>query len=120
MNLIPKTFAQSPFSKPDPTGLTIGPGNNFHIQNIGTLISSVANILLIVAAIAAFLFLVLGGLQWITSGGDKAGMEQARNKITHAIVGLIIVAAAYAIMLLVSNFLGLNVFGSELQLPQAF
>jgi len=117
MNIISKAFAQESAT----TIKSITPGD-FKINDIGFLISSVANILLIVAAIAAFLFLVLGGLQWITSGGDKSGMEQARNKITHAIVGLIIVAAAYAIMLLVSNFLGLgNIFsGSGLQIPRAY
>ena len=104
MNLVSKIFAE------ESTSLVVNPGPNFKITDIAMLVSSVANILLIIAAIAAFLFLILGGLQWITSGGDKSGMEQARNKITHAIVGLIIVAAAYAIMLLVSNFLGLSIF----------
>ena len=92
--------------------------SNIHITQIGTLISGAVSALLIIAALAAFLFLVLGGLQWITSGGDKAGMEAARNKITHAIVGLIIVAAAYAIMVLVANFLGLNL--SQLNIGNAF
>jgi hypothetical protein len=68
----------------------------------------------------AFFFLILGGIQWITSGGDKAGMEAARNKIKHAIVGLIIVGAAWAIMILVQNFLGVTIIGSSFSLPNAF
>ncbi|MBI3385909.1 hypothetical protein HY031_02365, partial [Candidatus Gottesmanbacteria bacterium] len=59
-------------------------------------------------------------IKWITSGGDKAGMEEARNKITHAIVGLIIVGAAWAIMTLVQNFLGVTIIGGSLQFPQPF
>ena len=104
-SIVPKVFAAAG----DGT-INVGPQGNSNIKilNIGTLISGAVSALLIVAALAAFLFLVLGGLQWITSGGDKAGMEAARNKITHAIVGLIIVAAAYAIMVLVANFLGLD------------
>jgi hypothetical protein len=82
--------------------------DNVNIVEIGSLISAVVSALLVISALLAFLYLVLGGIQWITSGGDKAGMEAARNKITQAIVGLIIVAAAYAIMLLVSNFLGIS------------
>jgi len=77
-------------------------------------------ILLIVGAILAFIYIVLGGLQWITSGGDKTHLEAARNKITNAIVGLIIVAAAWAIMLLVQQFLGINIFGGNVNLPTAF
>ncbi len=67
--------------------------------------------------IAAFLYLILGGIQWITSGGDKSGMEAARNKITSAIVGLIIVAAAWAIMMLVGQFVGVNFLNKDLTIP---
>lgn len=84
---------------------------------IGNVISAVVGVLLIVAAIAAFLFLILGGIQWITSGGDKAGMEAARNRITAAIVGLIIVAAAWAIMLLIGQFIGFNLLGGTFRIP---
>lgn len=76
--------------------------------------------LLIIAALLAFLYLILGGIKWITSGGDKAGMEEARNKITHAIVGLIIVGAAWAIMILVQNFLGVTIIGGQLEFPKPF
>lgn len=84
---------------------------------IGNVISAVVGILLIVAAVLAFLFLILGGIQWITSGGDKTGMEAARNKITAAIVGLIIVAAAWAVMLLIGQFIGFNILGGDVPIP---
>ena len=84
---------------------------------LGNVISAVVGILLLVSAIAAFLYLILGGLQWITSGGDKSGMEAARNKITAAIVGLIIVAASWAIMMLIGQFVGVNFLNNELKVP---
>lgn len=86
---------------------------NYPAVNIGFVISAVVGVILIIAAILAFLFLLLGGIQWITSGGDKAGLEAARNKITNAIVGLIIVASAWAIMLLVGQFTGFNFLGGS-------
>lgn len=85
--------------------------------SIGNVISAVVGILLLISAIAAFLYLILGGLQWITSGGDKAGMEAARNKITAAIVGLIIVAASWAIMLLIGQFVGVDFLNKDLRIP---
>lgn len=101
--------------------VTIGQPSNVKIGNIGTLISALVGALLILSALLAFFFLILGGIQWITSGGDKAGMEAARNKITHAIVGLIIVGAAWAIMLLIQNFLGITVIGGGgFSLPKAY
>ncbi len=95
------------------------PGN-VKITDVGMLISSLVGVLLILAALLAFFFLILGGIQWITSGGDKAGMEAARNKITHAIVGLIIVGAAWAIMLLIQNFLGVSIIGGTLNFPKPY
>lgn len=103
----------------DPT-ITIGQPSNIKIGDLGSLISALVGTLLIVAALLAFFYLILGGIQWITSGGDKAGMEAARNKITHAIVGLIIVGAAWAVMLLVQNFLGITVIGGALNLPTPY
>ncbi|MCL4360421.1 hypothetical protein M1555_04200 [Patescibacteria group bacterium] len=100
--------------------LTIGQPSNVKISNLGMLISALVGTLLILSALLAFFFLILGGIQWITSGGDKAGMEAARNKITHAIVGLIIVGAAWAIMILIQNFLGITVIGGGINIPKPF
>jgi len=82
---------------------------------IGSLISNIVGLLFMFAFLLTLLYLLMGGLQWITAGGDKTQLESARNKITNAIVGLIIVAAAYAIFTLVGQFLGLDV--AKLQIP---
>jgi hypothetical protein len=95
-----------------PDHLFVPAPENVPVVEIGNVISAVVGILLVIAAILAFLYLILGGIQWITSGGDKTGMEAARNKITAAIVGLIIVAAAWAIMLLIGRFVGFDLLGS--------
>jgi hypothetical protein len=97
--------------------LSIGQPTNMKIESVGVLIQAVVGTLLIVAAVLAFLYLILGGIQWITAGGDKAGMEAARNKITHAIVGLVIVGAAWAVMMLVQSFLGVTLIGKGVTLP---
>ncbi len=109
--IVEKVFAQE---------LTINQPGNVKIGDLGKLISAAVSALLIIAALLAFFFLILGGIQWITSGGDKAGMEAARNKITHAIVGLIIVGAAWAIMILVQNFLGVQIIGGTIQFDKPF
>lgn len=101
--------------------ITINQPANVKITELGTLISAVVGTMLIIAALVTFVYLILGGIQWITSGGDKAGMEAARNKITHAIVGLVIVGSAWAIMALVQNFLGISVIGSGgINLPKPY
>lgn len=77
--------------------------------DLGDFVSKVVGFALIIAAMAAFGYLVLGGIQWITGGGDKGKIEEAKNRITNAIIGLAIVAASWAIFLLIDHFLGLNV-----------
>lgn len=73
---------------------------------LGGLISGVVGALFIAGFLLAFLTLLMGGLNWITAGGDKTKLEGARNQITNAIVGIIIVSASYAITALLANFFG--------------
>lgn len=77
--------------------------------NLGRLISNAIQIIMFIAGLAFFVYLIIGGLQWITSGGDKAGTEAARNRITAAFIGLVIVVAAFAITLIVERVFGIRI-----------
>lgn len=92
----------------------IDPGQGW-ASDLGALINSVLNIVMVVALLLVFLYLILGGIQWITSGGDKGKTEEARNKITAAIIGIIILAAAYALVQFVAYILGFESFSGALQ-----
>lgn len=80
----------------------------FRITDFSALIQGLLNMVLFIAALLVFGYLIWGGITWITSGGDKGKTEEARNKITAAIIGLAVVASAYAIFRLVIAFLGIN------------
>ena len=84
---------------------------------ISSIISALVILVLIIAALVFFFMLVIGGIKWITSGGDKAQTEGARNQVTAALVGLVIVFAAWAIISLVNSFFGINILG--LNIPSA-
>lgn len=75
-------------------------------QDLGSMLTSILTIVMAIAALAVFIYLIWGGIGWITSGGDKGKTEEARNKITAAVIGLIVLAAAYALLLLMLNILG--------------
>lgn len=79
-----------------------------YASDIGAIISSMLNLVMLIAAILVFMYLIWGGIEWITSGGDKSKTENARNKITAAIVGLIVLAASYALLQLALNLLGFS------------
>lgn len=95
----------------DGIDFTIPSPPNLRVTNLGQLISGAIGAILVIATLAAFLYLILGGFQWITSGGDKAAVEAAQKRIQAAIIGLFIVFAAWAIMLIIGQFFGIdNVF----------
>ena len=75
-----------------------------------SIISALIRLAVEIAAIVFFFILVIGGIRWIASGGDKAQTEAARNQITSALVGLVIVFAAWAIVALINVFFGINIF----------
>lgn len=100
--------------------VNLKPGGQFsQLGNltVGGIISGAIRFVLVIAALVFFFILVIGGIKWIASGGDKAQTESARNQITAALVGLVIVFAAWAIVQLINTFFGVNIF--ELTLPTA-
>ncbi len=86
------------------------------ITDVGTLISGAIGAAFVIAGLIVFAFLVWGGIQWMTAGGDKANLEAARGRITSALVGLAIIASAYAIVRLLEYFFGYQILG-ETSLP---
>ena len=79
-----------------------------------SIISGLIRGALVVAAVVFFFILVIGGIKWIASGGDKGQTEGARNQITAALVGLVIVFAAWAIVALINTFFKVDIFNLAL------
>jgi hypothetical protein len=85
-----------------------GQFSNLNTIDFGELVGLAISFVLIIASLAFFFMLVLGGIRWITSGGDKGKTEAARGQITAGLVGLVIVFAAWAILTLIESFFGVN------------
>lgn len=57
-----------------------------------------------------FLFvLIAGAIQWISSGGDKQALEGARSKITNALIGIVLLFAAFAIINVIQSFFHISI-----------
>lgn len=74
----------------------------------GNPISKLINLVFVVAVLIALAFLIFGGIKWILSGGDKAGVEGARNTIVAALVGLVIVFLSYFLLRLILSIFGIT------------
>lgn len=89
---------------------------NIDATNVPQLI---VNLLFLVASFLAVAYLMYGGIKWITSRGDKVGVEAARKHIVAAIIGIIIVAGSFFIMQTIFTILGAqNPLSSGFTLPK--
>jgi hypothetical protein len=76
----------------------------------------VKNIYLLALFAAALVFLIqfaIGGISWIGAGGDPKNLDSARNRLTNAVIGLVIVVAAFGVTTIVTAALGINIFTGE-------
>jgi hypothetical protein len=84
-------------------------------RKFGGAISAIVGLLTVVAGIYFIFQFVIGGVQWISSGGDKAGIASAQGKITQALIGFVLIAASIAIVKILGQFLGFDILN-----PAAF
>ena len=87
----------------------------------GKMFASLVGLFLVIASLWAFAQIFIGGINWISSGGDKGKLEIAQHRITNAVVGLLFVFAAWAIYIMVLQFLGISPIGSsqiQLKIPK--
>lgn len=92
-----------------PGGYQPGSGIEGSTSAVEKLISNVLIVLTIVAGISFALYFLLGGLNWITAGGDKGKIDKAKGMMTNGAIGLIVIAVSYAITFIVGKALGLDI-----------
>ncbi|MBR2543641.1 hypothetical protein IKF03_03575 [Candidatus Saccharibacteria bacterium] len=67
------------------------------------LIENMINWFISMAGIVSVVFLIYGGIQYMTSAGDATKLEKAKKVIMYALIGLAIVALSVAITAFVSS-----------------
>lgn len=92
-----------------PGGYQPGGGIEGSTSAVEKLISNVLVVLTVVAGISFTLYFLLGGLNWITAGGDKGKIEKAKGMMTNGAIGLVVIAVSYAVTWIVGKALGLNI-----------
>lgn len=79
--------------------------------DISTFINAALRFAFIIAILGVLVMLVWGGVAWIVSGGDKDAVGEARKRIVNALIGLAILAVAFAIAQLAGQFVGVDLLG---------
>lgn len=82
-------------------------GNN---MTLSTLLNPLIKNILTISGIAAFVVLILAGFSFISSTGDEKKLEQASNMLNYALIGLLVIAAAWLITKIIGSLLGYDFF----------
>lgn len=72
---------------------------------IGILWKSVVTL----GGVAFLIFLIWGGIEWLTAGGDKGRIETAHKMISNGLIGLAILIGSYAIAFFVQSAFKINI-----------
>lgn len=97
---------QNNFLSPSIKNLSAGEGLAFYIGQLWKTLS-------VIGGLAFIIYFLLGGLSWLTAGGDKAKVESAQKQITNAVIGLAIILVSYAIILFIEVSLDVNILKPE-------
>lgn len=84
-------------------------GASYNIQTLEPLILGIANILLVAAGLTMFVCTGWSGIQWLAAG-DPNNTQIARDRLTNCVLGLAIVALAFAIQIIIQAFFGITIF----------
>lgn len=76
------------------------------ISDLSTLFLNAVSALIVLAGIVLFIMLMVGGVKFITSGGDPKSVEGAKHTITYAVGGLLLILLSYLILVIISNITG--------------
>ncbi len=67
------------------------------------LIYRVISLMLFIAGALAVFFVIIGGYQYITSGGNEEQSEKGKKTLINAIIGIVVIVLSYVIINVVVN-----------------
>ncbi len=74
-----------------------GQGGLNTTNSVPQIVGNVIKVILGVSGTVALIFIIWGGIQWMISKGEPGKIASARKLMTSGMIGIAIIAAAYAI-----------------------
>lgn len=85
------------------------PDDPYTISKIVDVLERIINLLAPAAGIAFFFMMIVGGFQFLNSGGDPKAAGAARTTLTYAFLGIILVVASWIILKIIAGATGVDV-----------
>ena len=82
----------------------------FCVPTLGDLIGNLIRIIFFIAGLLAIFMLLMGGFEWVSSGGDDKKLSSARGKIVNAVIGLVVMVAVMTLVVLIEQV----IFGGKM------
>jgi len=90
----------------DPTGLDVP-------TRFAAMISNIITIITFFSGLAFLIWFIIGALTWISSADQADKLSKAKNQMSSAIIGLIIVILSIPITYLIGKILGFDILNSS-------
>lgn len=90
-------------------GVTDPTAGGTGFSNLSTSINTIFNFVIVLAAIIFVIFFLVGGIQYLTAAGNEEATGKAKRLLVDAIIGLVIVLAAWAVGNFILDRLGVSV-----------
>lgn len=97
----PAMAAADPFCenlKDTPAYEKMGCGEGAKEDEFKKVITNILNTIIGISGLVAVVFVVIGGINYMTSTGEAAKIEKAKKTILYALIGLAVCALAFAIV----------------------
>lgn len=91
------------FGRKSPLENVAGQAGVKDVDSVGKVSGNIINVALSLVGLIFLLLMVYGGYLWMTARGDDSQVEKAQAIIRNAVIGLVLVLAAYAITKLVTT-----------------
>ncbi len=78
------------------------------LKGLEALFFNTVVVILALAGIAFFIMLIIGGFKLMTSGADRDKPQAAKNTLTYAFAGFIVVIASFLILRFVEELTGIQ------------
>lgn len=78
------------------------------IGDLNILFTNIVSIFLTLGGIALFVMILVAGFKWLSAGGDPKAIESAKQTLTWAIIGIVLLVGSYLIIIFIKEFTGVD------------
>jgi amino acid transporter len=87
-------------------------GNAVTLNEVENLIRGLARFLIVISLVVAVVFIIWGGILWMSARGNEDQTKNAKKTITNGVIGALVVLAVGVILQTLAGLVTRNFFGT--------